>query len=111
MLQITLVGKIISALEAPTHLSFTIDDGTGKIDLSYWTSGDDEQEQVSKSLSLWPAQCICSLAVKMLHKVYSGQMNWVLQAGYTFPPPNPASTPVLYGHAGLQHAYLLQHTE
>lgn len=55
MLQITLVGKIISALEAPTHLSFTIDDGTGKIDLSYWTSGDDEQEQVSKSLSLWPA--------------------------------------------------------
>ncbi len=47
VLQITLVGKIISAHEAPTHLSFTIDDGTGKIELSYWTSGDDEQEAVS----------------------------------------------------------------
>ncbi len=46
VLQITLVGKIISAHEAPTHLSFTIDDGTGKIELSFWTSGDDEQEQV-----------------------------------------------------------------
>ncbi len=45
-MQITLVGKIISAHEAPTHLSFTIDDGTGKIELSFWTSGDDEQEQV-----------------------------------------------------------------
>lgn len=40
------MGKIISAHEAPTHLSFTIDDGTGKIELSYWTSNDDDQEQV-----------------------------------------------------------------
>jgi hypothetical protein len=52
VLQITLVGKIISAHEAPTHLSFTIDDGTGKIELSFWTSGDDEQEQVRTKSSL-----------------------------------------------------------
>lgn len=31
-------------------MSFTIDDGTGKIELSYWTSGDDEQEQVSTNI-------------------------------------------------------------
>ena len=46
VVQITLVGKITSTHEAPTHLSFTIDDGTGKIELSYWTSSDDDQDQV-----------------------------------------------------------------
>ncbi|DBB06309.1 hypothetical protein WJX77_008374 [Trebouxia sp. C0004] len=50
---ITLVGKIISAHEAPTHLSFTIDDGTGKIDLSFWTSGEDEQEQMAQRRADW----------------------------------------------------------
>ena len=41
-MQITLVGKIIQASEQPTHLQFQLDDGTGKIDLSYWTSDDDQ---------------------------------------------------------------------
>ena len=41
-MQVTLVGKITQASEQPTHLQFQIDDGTGKIDLSYWTSDDDQ---------------------------------------------------------------------
>ena len=42
LMQITLVGKIIQASEQPTHLQFQLDDGTGKIELSYWTSDDDQ---------------------------------------------------------------------
>ena len=43
-----MVGKITHASEQTTHLQFTIDDGTGKIDLSYWTTGDDEQDLASR---------------------------------------------------------------
>ncbi|KAL3140054.1 hypothetical protein ABBQ38_004334 [Trebouxia sp. C0009 RCD-2024] len=50
---ITLVGKITSTHEAPTHLSFTIDDGTGKIELSYWTSSDDDQDQMAQRKADW----------------------------------------------------------
>lgn len=42
-----MVGRITQASEQPTHLQFTMDDGTGRIDLSYWTTGDDEQDLVS----------------------------------------------------------------
>jgi len=51
-MQITLVGKIIQASEQPTHLQFQLDDGTGRIDLSYWTS-DDDQDMVAQRRADW----------------------------------------------------------
>eukprot|EP00951_Prasinocladus_malaysianus_P009602 scaffold70050_cov50-Prasinocladus_malaysianus.AAC.1 len=41
VLQITLLGRIVSTEEQATCLSFTVDDGTGTADVRYWIDRED----------------------------------------------------------------------
>ena len=50
--QVAIVGSITQVQSKSTNTVYTIDDGTGQIDVMFWTTGEESEQQLKKK-ELW----------------------------------------------------------
>lgn len=51
--QVTIVGSIVSIAEASTNLNFTVEDGTGKMEVKMWVDADEQQDYQAQKRAQW----------------------------------------------------------
>jgi hypothetical protein len=62
VVQITLVGKLVSMHELATNLSMVLDDGTGRVDIKYWI--DNDETDLVRVHNLIATACFLQLAAR-----------------------------------------------